>query len=228
MINAIALDDEPPALKVIENFCRQIGFVQLQRTFTRPSEALKYLRKFPVDLVFLDIQMPSLSGIEFCKIVPQSTMVVFVTAHSEYAVEGFNLSALDYLLKPYTFDRFRQAMEKAADYQRYMTDKVAAQSSYIFIRADYQLIKIDLDDILFVEGYDDYIKIMLRSDKTVVARMTMKAIQERLPAADFARVHRSYIVSVKKIESIRNKMIWIAGKEIPVGSSYESNLQDFI
>jgi len=228
MIQAIALDDEPPALKVLENFCNQIEFVQLQRTFTRPSEAMKYIRKFPVDLIFLDIQMPSLSGIDFCKDLPQSTMVVFVTAHSEFAVEGFNLSALDYLLKPYTFDRFKQAMEKASEYYRFITEKNSSDVTYIFIRADYQLIKVNTSDILFVEGYDDYVKIVLKGDKTVVARMTMKAIQERLPSREFVRVHRSYIIPVNKIESIKNKVILIENKEIPIGNSYEANLQHLL
>lgn len=228
MIQAIALDDEPPALKVLENFCNQIESVQLQRTFTRPSEAMKYIRKFPVDLIFLDIQMPSLSGIDFCKELPPSTMVVFVTAHSEFAVEGFNLSALDYLLKPYTFDRFKQAMEKASEYYNFITERNSADVTYIFIRADYQLIKVNTSDILFVEGYDDYVKIVLKGDKTVVARMTMKAIQERLPSREFVRVHRSYIIPVNKIESIKNKVILIENKEIPIGNSYEANLQHLL
>lgn len=228
MINAIALDDEPLALKVIENFCQQVEYVQLQRSFTRPSEAKKYLRKFPVDLIFLDIQMPSLSGIDFCKTIPQNTMVVFVTAHSEYAVEGFNLSALDYLLKPFTMHRFKQAMQKAREYHQFLTDRLAPEINYIFVRADYNLIKIDLADILLIEGCDDYIKIVLKGDKKVVARMTMKAIQERLPSGEFVRIHRSYIVAVNKIERIRGRNILINSKEIPVGNSYEANLQHLL
>lgn len=228
MINAIALDDEPLALKVIENFCQQVDFIQLQRTFTRPTEAMKYLRKFPVDLIFLDIQMPSLSGIDFCKTVPNNTMVVFVTAHSEYAVEGFNLSALDYLLKPYTFQRFAQAMEKAREYHQFISDRMAPEANYIFVRADYQLVKINRSEIMLVEGCDDYVKIVLDDDRNIVSRMTMKTIQERLPANEFVRVHRSYIVAIHKIERIRNKNILIHGKEIPVGSSYEANLQQFL
>ncbi len=228
MINAIALDDEPLALKVIENFCQQVEYVQLQRSFTRPSEAKKYLRKFPVDLIFLDIQMPSLSGIDFCKTIPQNTMVVFVTAHSEYAVEGFNLSALDYLLKPFTMHRFKQAMQKAREYHQFLTDRLAPEINYIFVRADYNLIKIDLADILLIEGCDDYIKIVLKGDKKVVARMTMKAIQERLPSGEFVRIHRSYIVAVNKIERIHGRNILINSKEIPVGNSYEANLQHLL
>lgn len=228
MIAAIALDDEPPALKVIEKFCEQIDGVQLQKTFTRPSEALKYINKFPVDLIFLDIQMPSLSGIDFCKMVPQQTMVVFVTAFSEFAVEGFNLSALDYLLKPYTLDRFRQTMDKALEYQQYLAQKNAIDCTHIYIRADYQLVKVRLSDVLYVEGCDDYVKIYLQDQKTLVARMTMKSIQERLPARDFIRVHRSFILSVSRIESLRNKMICICDREIPIGSSYEEAVLAYI
>src|ERR1700712_1222443 len=119
MIKAIAIDDEPPALKVIENFCGRSENMQLEKTFTMPAEALKHLRKFPVDLLFLDIQMPSINGIDFYKTVKQDTMVIFTTAYSEYAVEGFNVSAVDYLLKPFTFKRFQQAVAKALDYYQY-------------------------------------------------------------------------------------------------------------
>jgi DNA-binding LytR/AlgR family response regulator len=224
MINAIALDDEPPALRVIENFCGQTDFISLQKVFTGPAEALKYLRRFPVDLLFLDIQMPSLSGVDFCKIVPQQTMVIFVTAHSQYAVEGFNLNAVDYLLKPYTLERFLQAANKARDFFNYLHQNINVYQEYIFVRADYQLIKITIADIIYIEGLDDYIKIFLTDQKTIVARMTMKNILEKLPVKDFIRVHRSFIIPFSKIECVRNKVISIAGKEIPLGSSYEDNL----
>jgi DNA-binding LytR/AlgR family response regulator len=228
ILKAIALDDEPPALKLLENFCKQTTSLQLVKTFTRPSEALKYLRKFPVDLIFLDIQMPSLSGIDFCKIVPPQTMVIFVTAYSEFAVEGFNLNAVDYLLKPYSIERFQQAVEKAADYFKYLSSKAAIDRNFIFIRADYQLIKVNTKEIVYIEGCDDYIKIILDDEKILVARMTMKAIQERLSSDDFLRVHRSFIVAVGRIERVRNKNIVVSNREIPIGSSYEDPVMEFI
>jgi DNA-binding LytR/AlgR family response regulator len=221
MITAIALDDEPPALKIIENFCSKVDFIDLVKTFTHPNEALKYLEKFPVDLLFLDIRMPSVTGIQFARQLPKDQMVIFTTAFSEYAVEGFNLNALDYLLKPFTFDRFMQAVNKASDFYKFFHNQDAAMQQYLFVRADYSLVKIMLDEILYVEGLDDYLKIFSMGRKPVIARMTMKAILDKLPENKFVRVHRSYIVPLSKIEKVRNKTIFIANKNIPVGSSYE-------
>jgi DNA-binding LytR/AlgR family response regulator len=223
MITAIAIDDEPPALKVVETFCASFEFIQLQKTFTRTDEALKYVRKFPVDLLFLDIQMPSLSGIDFFKSVEQSTMVIFTTAYSEYAVEGFNLNAVDYLLKPFTKERFAQAVNKANDYANYLKQSANTDNDFLFIRADYSLLKLPFTGILYIEGLDDYIKIHLDKQKPVVARMTMKAVMEKLPAKDFVRVHRSYIVPLKGIRQVRNKIITIANTEIAIGSSFEES-----
>jgi DNA-binding LytR/AlgR family response regulator len=221
MITAIAIDDEPPALEVVRSFCERTDLVSLQKTFTRPNEALKHLRKFPVDLLFLDINMPSMTGIEFFNLVEQNTMVIFTTAHSQYAVEGFNLSAVDFLLKPFTFERFMQAVNKANEYYNFQNKTDNATPAALFVRADYSLVKINLSDIHFVEGLDDYLKIHLSSAKKVVTRMTMKSILEKLPANEFIRVHRSFIVPLKKIESVRNKIITIGGEEIPIGLSYE-------
>lgn len=221
MITAIAIDDEPPALKVIETFAADFDFLALQKTFTRTDEALKYVRKYPVDLLFLDIQMPSLSGIDFFKSVEQQTMVIFTTAFSEYAVEGFNLNAVDYLLKPFTRDRFAQAVNKANDYARYLKQNTNTENDFLFIRADYSLLKLPFADILFIEGLDDYIKIHLSGQKPVVARMTMKNVLEKLPAKDFVRVHRSYIVPLKGIRQVRNKLITVGDMEIAIGSSFE-------
>jgi DNA-binding LytR/AlgR family response regulator len=225
MINAIAIDDEPPALSLLENFCGRITSIALQKTFTMPGEALKYLRGFPVDLLFLDIQMPSVTGTDFYKEVKQDTMVIFTTAYSEYAVEGFNLNAVDYLLKPFTFKRFQQAVTKAAEYHQYKHQHKAAEKKYIFIRADYSLQKIAVTDIIYIEGLDDYLKIHIHNGPPVIAKITMKAILEKLPANEFVRVHRSYIISFSRIESLRNKIIYMAGEEIPIGSSYE---EDFL
>lgn len=220
-IHAIAIDDEPPALKVIEVFCRDIDFLDLQKTFTRTDEAQKYLRKFPVDLLFLDIQMPSLSGIDLYKSIEQDTMVIFTTAFGEYAVEGFNLQALDYLLKPFTRERFAQAVHKAKDYFRHSRSTGTAEQDHLYLRADYSLKKIPFAEIRYIEGLDDYVRIHLAAQKPLVARMTMKAIMEKLPAAQFIRVHRSYIVPLKAIKQVRNKVITIDDTEITIGSSYE-------
>jgi len=224
MIKAIAIDDELPALKIIENFCEKTGLIELQKTFTMPNEALKHLKKFPTDLLFLDINMPSMSGIELYKAVEQNTMVIFTTAYSEFAVEGFNLNAIDYLLKPYTYERFLQAVNKAKDSQSASLPIEKNLEQYLFVRADYSLIKIAISDIVLIEGLDDYLKIHLHSTtKPVVTRMTMKGIMEKLSASEFIRVHRSFIVPFSKIENVRKKIISIGEREIPIGNSYEAD-----
>lgn len=222
MIKVIALDDEPPALRIVENFCSRVDFVELDKTFTNPHEAMKYLEKFPADLLFLDIKMPSVTGIQFAKLIPKEMMVIFTTAYSEFAVEGFNLNAVDYLLKPYSFDRFMQAVNKANDFYKFYHNQESAVQQYFFVRADYSLVKIMLDDIMYIEGLDDYLKIFMTGRKPVIARMTMKSAMEKLPEKNFARVHRSFIVPVSRIEKVRNKLIYIGDKTIPIGSSYES------
>lgn len=225
MIRAIALDDEPLALKVIESFCGRVDYVQLEKTFTQTSEAHKYLRRQPVDLIFLDIQMPTQNGMSFYKEIEQNAMVIFTTAYSEYAIEGFNVSATDYLLKPFSFDRFLTAVGKAKSQYEVRNQVQNTEQNYLFIRADYSLNKILISDILFIEGLDDYLKIYIENQKTIVARMTMKAILEKLPAVEFARVHRSFIVPINKINKIRNKVIYIKEEEIPLSSTYE---EDFL
>ena len=220
MLKAIALDDEPLALEVLQSFCNQMEEISLEKTFTKSEDAFKYLKKYPVDLLFLDINMPSISGIDFYKKLPHKTMVIFTTAYSEYAVEGFNLSATDYILKPFTFSRFQQAVEKA--HSQWKLQNQNPEQLYLFIRADYSLIKILFSDILFIEGLDDYLKIHIRNQKTVVARMTLKVILEKLPSPEFVRVHRSFIVPISKIDKVRNKIIHINDEEIPVSASYEA------
>ena len=224
MIKAIAIDDEPPALKIIQEFCSKTDLIRLQKTFTKPTEALKHLNKFPADLLFLDIQMPSMTGIQFYKNIPQNVMIIFTTAHSQYAIEGFNLNAIDYLLKPFTLKRFLQAVNKANEYYKFHQPQEEGMQPHFFIRADYSLIKITIENILFIEGFDDYLKIHLSNDKTIVARMTMKSMLEKLPPRDFIRIHRSFIVPVNKIKSIRKRNISVGDIEIPIGLSYEQNL----
>lgn len=220
MLKAIALDDEPLALEVLQSFCNQMEEISLEKTFTKSEDAFKYLKKYPIDLLFLDINMPSISGIDFYKKLPHKTMVIFTTAYSEYAVEGFNLSATDYILKPFTFSRFQQAVEKA--HSQWKLQNQNPEQLYLFIRADYSLIKILFSDILFIEGLDDYLKIHIQNQKTVVARMTLKVILEKLPSLEFFRVHRSFIVPISKIDKVRNKIIYINDEEIPVSASYEA------
>lgn len=229
MIKAIALDDEPIALQVIENYCSEIDSIELEKTFTKPNEALKYLHKFPIDLIFLDIQMPTMSGIDFYKSLDKNIMVVFTTAFSEYAVTGFELNAIDFLLKPFSLERFTQAVNKARDYYQYVNQSLNTVQNHMFLRADYQLVKINYADIIYIEGLNDYIKIHLHNHKPIVTRMTMKNILDRLPSNQFARVHRSYIVAISLIQSIKNKVLYISTEgsapiEITIGKSFMDEL----
>jgi DNA-binding LytR/AlgR family response regulator len=225
MITTIAVDDEPLALEVIKAFCTKVSFIKLAGTFTEPAAAFRFLNENPVDLLLLDINMPSISGIEFSKKVPKSTMVIFTTAHSEYAIEGFNLSAVDYLLKPFDLNRFIKAMEKARDYRNYTQLKENEAKDHFFVRVDYSLVKITFSDIFYIEGLDNYLKIHFNDGKTLLLRMSMKGILEKLPPADFVRVHRSYIIPVSKVVSIRNKIIQLGKQEIPVGTNYVEEVQ---
>lgn len=221
MIQCIAIDDEPLALELVSTFCAEIDFIQLQKTFTKTSDALKYIKSNPVDLLFLDIQMPDISGIDFYKNLEEKTMVIFTTAFSEYAVEGFNLNAVDYLLKPYELERFRKAVNKAKEFYDY-SKKETNETNYIFVRADYSLIKIDCNEILYIESIDDYLRIHLSGKKPIMTLSTLKAIEDKLPAANFIRVHRSYIVAINKIESVRGKNIQLPAAEIPISNKYEA------
>lgn len=222
-LTAIAIDDEPPALSIIEQFAAERSDIELQKTFTKPSEAIKYLHKFPVDLVFLDIKMPSISGLELFKEIPETTHVIFTTAHSEFAVEGFNLKAADYILKPFSKERFSQAIEKVVHLAGLLRASEEKGANHLLIRADYSLIKINFTDIAYVEGLDDYVKIHLDTGKVVVARMTMKKIAERLPSTGFVRVHRSFIVPVSKVQAVRNKTIFLGTIQVPLGASFEGD-----
>src|SRR5579863_5100853 len=222
MITCIAVDDEPLALEVLKKYIAKIYFLELKGTFTDAFEAKKALDIESVDLIFLDIQMPDINGIEFSKMVnKKTTAVIFSTAFSEYAVEGFNVDAIDYLLKPIEYDRFLKAVYKAKEYVDYLTNQ-ELQEGYIFVKSDYQMVKVNLKEILYIEGLDDYIKIYLPG-KSILTLMTLKTIAQKLPAREFIRAHRSYIVPIGKIEHISKSKIKIGDKEIPIGVSYSES-----
>ncbi|MDN3707415.1 response regulator transcription factor [Myroides ceti] len=222
MIKAIAIDDEPLALKIIEHHCSKIESISLEKTFTNQTEAIKYINKFPVDLLFLDIQMPQNSGIDFYKNLNKDLLVIFTTAYDTYAVEGFNVNAIDYIMKPIGFSRFEKAVEKAVQQYKYKTN--TSQQDHLLIRADYKLNKIDFKDILYIEGLDDYIQIYLVNKPKIVARMSMKSVMEKLPEKYFLRIHRSYIVSIPCISAIQNKQIELENKIFPIGETYKNEV----
>jgi DNA-binding LytR/AlgR family response regulator len=216
---AIALDDEPPALSTITKYCSETDFIDLQKTFTNPLDAIKYIKRFPVDLLFIDIQMHEFNGIEVYKNLPTKPLVIFTTAFSEYAVEGFEVNAVDYLLKPYSYERFYKAAKKA--YELFKASRPLEESRFISVRSNYSLVKIKIDDIMLIESFDDYLNICLKDKKVYVVRMTMTKILEELPGDEFVRIHRSYIVPLKRIQTVRNKTVYLCDKKIPVGSKYK-------
>ncbi|MDH4473140.1 MAG: LytTR family DNA-binding domain-containing protein [Fluviicola sp.] len=223
MINCIAIDDEPFALEVIKTWCEKIPFIHLEKTFTQLSQAKLYLRRFPVDLLFLDIQMPDANGIDFYKTLNPELMVVFTTAFSQYAVEGFNVSALDYVLKPIEFPRFLDACTKAKKQFELLQNSNQEARNYLYVRSEYALVKISFSEILYFETMDDYIRIHILGKKSILTLMSMKKLIEKLPVSEFIRVHRSFVVPLTKIESVRGKSISLGVTEIPIGSSYEKD-----
>lgn len=225
MIRAIAIDDEPLALQIISHFSGQIDFVSLEKTFTKQNEALRHLNKYPVDLLFLDIQMPNKNGIDFYKLLESDVMVIFTTAHSEFAIEGFNVNATDYLLKPFSFERFEVAVQKARNEFQFKNNN--SIQTHLMIRADYKLHRIEFEDILLLEGLDDYIQIHLKNKTKIVARISMKNILEKLPETKFIRVHRSFIIPINKVKTIQNKVIQIDDFSVPIGDTYKEEISKF-
>jgi len=221
MLRAIAIDDEPLPLEILKEYCLQSEFISLEKTFTKVSEAQKYLRSFPVDLLFLDIQMPKLSSIEFYKSLEQNVMLIFTTAHSQYAIDGFNMNAVDYLLKPFSYDRFLLAVNKAKDYANYLKKNESTDQQFLYVRSEYSLVQIAFSDILYIESLADYLKIQLPDNKKIITRMPLKTVMEKLPQNIFIRVHRSFVIPFNRIQKVRKKTIYLSEKEIPIGASYE-------
>jgi len=222
MIKAIAIDDEPLGLEIIAHFCANQRIISLEKTFTQLSEAEKYLRKNPVDVLFLDIQMPEKSGIDFYRDLDYEPVLILTTAYSEFAVEGFNINATDYLLKPFSEERFLAAIQKAnAEVQvrrQFPTDNMLA------IRAEHRWVRIPFDAIQLIEALDDYVQIHFNDGEKIISRLPMKNVMDRLPPADFLRVHRSYIVPVKRVKALKNKNLLVENFVIPVGITYEEQV----
>jgi DNA-binding LytR/AlgR family response regulator len=222
-MRCIIIDDEPFAIELITFYVQQTPMLNLLGSFSDANHAIDFIQNHEIDLLFLDIQMPHINGIQLLKSLDKPPMVIFSTAFNEYAVEGFELEAIDYLLKPFDIKRFQKAVKKADELFSLKKAAEPQTEPFIFVKADYQMLKINISSILFIEGWDDYIKIYV-SDKPILTLMSLKSIMEQLPHHEFVRVHRSYIVPIKKIESLRNKVIKIASKEIPVGSTYAESL----
>ena len=222
MINCLAIDDETPALDILEDNIRRIPFLHLMGKCKNAYAAMEVMQaQGPIDLLFLDIEMPGISGLSFVKSLPNKPMVIFITAYRNYAVEGFELDVLDYLVKPVAFDRFVKAAGKALEYQGFKQKEGGTSfPDYLFIHTEYQLTKIMLSEITYIEGLRNYIRIHFSTNaKPILSKLSLKAIEEKLPPGKFARVHKSFIVSVDKIATIRNDVIRIGSRDIPISKS---------
>lgn len=224
-IRCLVVDDEELAIDLIVDHIKTIEFLELVGTCKNAIEANNFLNNHSVDLIFLDIQMPGMTGIQFLEGLQIKPLVIFVTAYEQFALEGYDLDIIDYLLKPISSERFLKAVNKTREAMVYLDAKKLANPKipldYIFIHADYSLIKVNFADINFVEGLKDYVKIHLKTQKyPLVCRMTMKGIEEKLPTDLFIRVHKSFIIGVKEIESIRNQKIKIGENHIPLSENY--------
>jgi len=228
MINCIAIDDEPLALDLLEDNISKVPYLQLVAKCENAMEAMQVLRDKTVDLIFLDIQMPGLTGLQFIQSITQKPMFILVTAYEKYALQGFNLDVIDYLVKPVSLDRFIKACNKVLEYHQLKTktnDMVKGNVDYLFVNVDYSLLKVIFSDIIWIEGLKDYIKIHLKSSsKPVVTRMPMKSIEEALPSSKFVRIHKSYIVSSLYVTSVRKNSVFVGPVELPVSESYPDAL----
>jgi DNA-binding LytR/AlgR family response regulator len=225
MIRCIAIDDEPLALELLQDNISKVPFLQLVAACDNAMDALKVIEQQPVDLIFLDIQMPGLTGLQLIQSMTVKPMFILITAYEKYALEGFNLDVTDYLVKPVSLDRFIKACYKAKELfdlkHAVKENNTPANTEYFFVNVEYSLVKITIADIMYIEGLKDYIKIHLKSSsKPVVTRMPMKAIEDQLPAKLFIRIHKSYIVGVAFITSIRKTSVCIDALELPVSDHY--------
>ena len=226
----IAVDDEFPATQVIESFVAKIPDLELLNTFTKASEALHFLSEVEVDILFLDIQMPEINGIEFSQSLRQQTKIIFTTAYDKYAVEGFNLDAVDYLLKPFSYDRFVKAVNKAVKLisLEQQTDHTSSKTNqdkadFIVIKADYKLHKIKYKEIDYIEGLKAYVSFFVNG-KRFITLESLKRLEELLPDDQFMRIHKSYIIPFTKVKSLNGNMLEIEGKKLPIGKLYKENV----
>ena len=229
MLRCIAVDDEPLALELLEDNISKVPYLQLIAQCSNAMEAMKVLQQQTADLIFLDIQMPGLTGLQFIQTLSKRPMIILITAYEKFALEGFNLDVVDYLVKPVPFDRFVKACNKAFElYQlknRSKENNNEVAPDYFFVGVDYSQLKVVHSDIKYIEGLKDYIKIHLKSSsKAIITRMSMKSMEEQLPANQFIRIHKSYIVSVAFITAIRKSSVFVEQLELPVSETYQDAL----
>ena len=227
-IRCAIIDDEPLAAGLLKSYAEKTPFLNLIGTYGSALEAMKELREHPAQLLFLDIQMPELSGVEFAKILPPETKVIFTTAFQQYAIEGYKVSALDYLLKPVSYDDFLRAANRALEwFNTSSRQQTYAEDRFMFVKSDYKLIRVSLDDILYIEGLKDYVRIYLADGQKIMSLMNMKKLEDYLPRPEFLRTHRSYIVHMTKAQSIDRFRIVFGEQYIPISDSYKDDVQQY-
>lgn len=219
-INCVAIDDEPLALLVIEKLTGKFPMLNMLATFDDAISGAEFLNNHHADLLFIDINMPDVSGLDLVRSLTEKPMIIFVTAHKDFAIESYELDALDYLLKPISEERFDKAVNKAIEFYSYKHAKPNSDEDVLFVRAEYQLVKISLNDIEYIESMEDYCKIHLANAKPVMTLIALKTLAEKLPPGKFKRIHRSYIVSLNKVKSLVNKKVKLSTVELPVSNSY--------
>lgn len=222
-INAIAVDDEPSALEVLERYASKVPFIQLKKVFYSTAEALAYLHSEPIQLIFLDIQMPDMLGTDFARLIQlQKTAIIFTTAHAEYALEGFELKALDYLLKPFDFARFLQACQRALEQNGRKTNE---EEGSIFVKEGYDWVRVNLDDVQFIQS-DTNLLFIHEGQRRITTRMTVQEMLQQLPPERFVRVHKSYIVSLAAVQKIEKHQLTLGKHCIPLAAAYREEIEE--
>jgi len=231
-IRCLAIDDEPLALNVLEGYIKQTPDLKLVERFTNSVKALQFLKENEIDLLFVDIQMPDLTGLELIAELKNKPVLIFTTAYSEYAIEGFRADAIDYLLKPIDYPDFQRAVNKAKDWiytVRGNALNVQANKDFLFIKSEYKIIRINFDEIKYIQGMSEYVRIYLTNAKPIMSLISLKSLEAQLPENKFMRVHKSYIVNLQKINVIeRNEIVYDDGTIIPVSAQHKANFQEFI
>jgi two-component system, LytTR family, response regulator LytT len=233
MIKTIAIDDEPLALQLVKGYISKTPFLKLVDSFDNPLDAMDYLHQNDVELIFLDIQMPDLTGTEFTRILGGSHKIIFTTAYEKYALEGFRLEAVDYLLKPFNYEEFLKAAQKAEKLIRLenadKVQEITANNEFLFMKSEYKIRRINFNDIRYIEGLKDYVKVYLLNETLpVMSLSTLKSLEEKLPKSRFMRVHRSFIVNLEKIDTIERSRIVFGKVYIPVSDQYKEQFQEYI
>ena len=229
LITTAIIDDEPLAAQLLESYVKKTPFLQLTGTYNSAIEAMRTLRTQPVQLLFLDIQMPELSGIEFATILPSTTRIVFTTAFPQYAIDGYKVNALDYLLKPIAYEDFLKSANRALDFFT-LIDKQEhlSKDRFLFIKSEYKLVRIDFDDITYIEGLKDYVRFYLKDGQKLMSLMNMKKLEDYLPTPEFMRVHRSFIVRMPTIPLVERNRLVYGDQYIPISDSYKDDVQRYL